>query len=78
MKWMDITESHNIYCMKSVCIRSFCGLYFPAFVLNTEKYSVSLNIQPECGKIRTRKTPNTGTFHAVIFITHSMNLIGDT
>ena len=26
---------------------------------------VSLRIQSECGKIRTRKTPNTDTFHAV-------------
>ena len=31
------------------------GLYFPAFGLNTEKYRVSLLIQSECGKIRTRK-----------------------
>ena len=40
-------------------------MYFPAFKLNTERYSVSLRIQFECGKIRTRKTPNTGTFYAV-------------
>ena len=31
------------------------GLYFPAFGLNTEKYRVSLLIQSECEKIRTRK-----------------------
>ena len=43
-------------CVKSVRIRSFSGLYFPAFWLN---------IQSECGKIRTRKTPNTDTFHTV-------------
>ena len=29
-------------------------------------YSVSLRIQSKCGKIRTRKTPNTDTFRAVI------------
>ena len=29
--------------------------YFLAFGLNTEIYSVSLCISPECGKIRTRK-----------------------
>ena len=29
-------------------------------------YSVSLHIQSKCGKTRTRKTPNTDTFHAVI------------
>ena len=26
-----------------------------------------IRIQSECGKIRTRKTPNTDTFHAVPF-----------
>ena len=51
--------------LKSVWIRSFSGPYFPSFGLNTEKYGVSLRIQSECGKIRTRKTPNTDTFHAV-------------
>ena len=38
---------------------------FPAFGLNTERYSVSLRIQSECGKIRTSKTPYLDTFHAV-------------
>ena len=38
---------------------------FPAFGLNTESYRVSLHIQFECGKIRTRKTPETDTFQAV-------------
>ena len=33
--------------------------------MNTENYSVSLRIQIECGKIRTRITPNTDTFQAV-------------
>ena len=40
-------------------------LYFPAFELNTERYIVSLRSQSKCGEIRTRKTPNTDTFHAV-------------
>ena len=35
--------------------------------LNSERYSVSLHIQPECGKVQTRKSPNTNTFHAVCF-----------
>ena len=52
------------HCKKSVRIRSFSGPCFPAFELNTERYSVSLRIQSECGKIRTRKTPNTDTLHA--------------
>ena len=45
----------------------FCP-YFPAFGLNTERYRVSLPIQSKCGKIRTRKTPNTNNFHAVYII----------
>ena len=36
--------------MKSVCIWSFSGPYFPAFGLSTERYGVSLRIQSECGK----------------------------
>ena len=53
--------------MKSVRIRSFFGPYFPSFWLNTERYGVSLRIQSECRKMRTRKTPNTDTFQAVFF-----------
>ena len=43
----------------------FSGPYFPAFGLNTERYSVSLRIQSECGKMRTRKTPYLDTFHTM-------------
>ena len=39
--------------------------HFPVFGLNTERYSLSCRIQSECGKTRTRITPNTDTFHAV-------------
>ena len=53
---------------KSVHIWSFSDPYFPAFGLNTERYSVFLRLQSECGKIRTRKTPNTDTFYAVFTI----------
>ena len=52
--------------VKGVRIRSYSGLYFPAFGLNTESYGVCLRIQSECQKIRTRITPNTDTFHAVL------------
>ena len=40
-----------MHCMKSVRIRSFSGPYFPAFGLNTDRYSVSLRIQNvgKCG-----------------------------
>ena len=54
----------NKHCVKSACIRSYSGSYFPAFELNTERYGISLRIQSECGKIWTRITPNTDTFHA--------------
>ena len=53
------------HCVKSVRIWSYSGPYFPAFGLNTERYSISLCIQSECGKIRTRVTPNIVTFYAV-------------
>ena len=51
---------------ESVRIRSYSGPYFPAFGLNMERYEVSFRIQPECGKIKTRITPNTDTFRAVL------------
>ena len=50
--------------MKSVHIRSYSGPHFPAFRLNTERYGVSLHIHSECGKMRTRITPNMDTFYA--------------
>ena len=51
--------------LKSVRIRSFSSPYFPAFGLNTQRYSVSLCFQFECRRIQTRKSPNTGTFQEV-------------
>ena len=53
------------HCLKSVRIRSYSGPYFPAFGLNTERCSVFLRIQSECGKTRTRITLNTDTFYAL-------------
>ena len=55
-----------LYCVKGACIRSYFWSVFSTFGLNTEKYSVSLRIQSKWGKIRTRKTPNKDTFHAVL------------
>ena len=52
------------YWVKGVRIWSYSGPNFPAFGLNTERY-VSLCIQSECWKMRTRIIPNTDTFHAV-------------
>ena len=40
----------------------FSGPYFLAFGLNTERYGVSLRIQSECDKIRTRKNSVFGHF----------------
>ena len=37
-------------CVKNVCIRSYSGPHFPAFGLNTERYSVSLPFQSSAGK----------------------------
>ena len=53
------------YYVKGVRVRSYSGPHFPAFRLNTERYSVSLRIQFECGKMQTKITPNTGTFDTV-------------
>ena len=47
----------------------FSGPYFPAFGLNTVKYSVSLRIQSECGKIQARKNSVFGYFsHSVLIL----------
>ena len=48
----------DVHCVKSVRIGSYSGLHFPAFKLNMERYSVSFCLQSECGKLRTRITPN--------------------
>ena len=56
-RWMDSTSLDNVWhCVKCVGIRGFSGPYFP---------TLSLRIQAESGKVRTRKTPNTDTFHAL-------------
>ena len=60
--------SEKPHCVKSVRSRSFFGPYFPTFLLNTERCSVSFCIQSKYGKIRTRKTPNTDTFHTVLMM----------
>ena len=61
LRWVP-GKNHSV---KSVRTRSFSGPDFPAFGLTTEIYSVNLRIQSKCGKIRTRKTPKTDTFHAL-------------
>ena len=54
-----------LLCVRRVRIRSNSGPHFSAFGLNTERYSVSLQIQSECRKMQTRITQNTDTFYAV-------------
>ena len=44
----------------------FSRPYFPAVWLNTEGNEAFLRILSKYGKIRTRKTPNMDTFHAVL------------
>ena len=47
---------------------SVFGVFLVRIFLHSDwirRYSVSLRIRSECAKTRTRKTPNTDTFHAV-------------
>ena len=66
--------SSHFYCVKIVRIRSFSGPYFPVFGLNTERYCVSLRIQFERRKMRSRKTPKMDSFQAV-FVLIKVNLL---
>ena len=55
----------HLHWVKSVRIRSYSGLHFPTFGLNTESEYGEILRQSECRKMRTRITPNKDTFHAV-------------
>ena len=68
---ISITVSFTVW---SVRIWRFSGPCFPAFGLNTERYSTSLRIQSKYGKIRTRKTPSMDTFHALPFNSYQINI----
>ena len=57
---------HHGHCVKSAHIRSYSGPYFPAFGLNMKRHFLSLRIQSECGKIRSRITPNMDTFYFIM------------
>ena len=63
--WIITGIGFLFHCVESVHIQSYSGPHFPSFGLNTERHEVTLRIQSKCGKIRTRITPNTDTFHAV-------------
>ena len=62
--------------MESVRSQSFSDPYFLAFGLNTDRWGASFRIQSKCAKIRTRKTPNTDTFHAMTFVLDLFDLPG--
>ena len=64
---MMTVQGLHYHGVKSVRIRSYSGPHFPVFRLNTERYGVFLNIYSECGKMRTRITPNMDTFYALYF-----------
>ena len=68
----------DFYCVNIVQIRSFSGLHFPVFGLNTEIYGVNLYIQFKYGKYGVEKTPYLGTFQAVFisdYYFYSLNLL---
>ena len=54
-QYLQSVKFYCSHCVKSVKIRSFFWSYFAAYGLNQERISVTLRIQPECGKIQTRK-----------------------
>ena len=68
----------DVHCVKRVCILGFSGLYFTAFGLNTGIYEINLRIQSKCGKIQTRKTPNTDTVYAMNISQLSFDLLFDS
>ena len=63
-----------LYYVKSVHIWSYSGPHIWAFGLNMERYSISLRIQSGFGNMRTRITPNTDTFHAVLVETKTNHI----
>ena len=60
--------------MRCVRILSHSGPYFPAFGLNTEKYSVSHRAHSKGRKMRTRITPYMDTFNSVISNGHLLKV----
>ena len=82
VRYMKIClKMKEIHCVKSVRVRSYFGFHFPAFELNTERYGylreISLRVQSKCRKIRSRITPNTDTFDAVILFSPYESVLAD-
>ena len=63
--WKTSRSSKKNHYVKNVRIWKFSDPCFPAVGINTERYGVSLRIQSEYGRIRTRKAPNTYNFYVV-------------
>ena len=74
LKQQKLNISTKAYLIKKdPCVNSNKYEYYD-LVQNTptaSKVSVSLRIQTECGKIRTRIAPNTDTFRVVTWNTNS-------
>ena len=49
MELMYFNESFDLHCVKSVRTRSYTGLYFPAFGLNTERIQKSFQLLGQSG-----------------------------
>ena len=68
LKYIQIPPFISFHCR----IRIYSGPYFPAFKLNTKRYSVRILIQSKYGKILTRLTPNMDTFYGEVFMEYSL------
>ena len=70
-QYADTNNAHAIalkFSLRKMCpYSSYSAPSFPVLGLNTKRYSVSLRIHSSCGKTRTRITPNTDTFYAVMY-----------
>ena len=73
-KGKDRQKMINTFSVKSVHIRSYSGPHFPAFRLNTERYSVFERYIREIVS-SNMDTPNTDTFHAMIILLFFINFV---
>ena len=60
--WCHLLSKYMIFKLCSPLCEMCPNTEFPAFGLNTERYFVSVRIQSECGKIRSRKNSVFGHF----------------
>ena len=59
---------YGILCIKIVRVSSYSGPHYLTLGLKTERYSVSIRIQSESGKMRIWITPNRYTFYTVTVV----------